>query len=39
MEDGIHTKPLDITLCPLPPQDQEMSDQELIDMLARNFED
>ena len=39
MEDGIHTKPLDITLCPLPPQDQEVSDQELIDMLARNFED
>ena len=39
MEDGIHTKPLDITLCPLPPQDQEVRDQELIDMLARNFED
>ena len=37
LDDGIHTAPLDITLCPIPPQ--EVSDQELIDLLANNFED
>lgn len=38
MDDGIHTEPLDITLCPLPVAEREVSDQELIDMLASNFE-
>ena len=37
LEDGIHTEPLDITLCPLPSQEQ--SDKDLIDLLASNFED
>ena len=39
LKDGIHTVPLDITLCPLPQEEREVSDQELIDMLASNFED
>ena len=39
LNDGIHTVPLDITLCPLPQEEREVSDQELIDMLASNFED
>ena len=39
LEDGIHTEPLDITLCPLSSQEREVSDQDLIDMLASNFED
>ncbi|MCG7866661.1 MAG: hypothetical protein JAY74_09850, partial [Candidatus Thiodiazotropha taylori] len=30
LDDGIHTDPLDITLCPLPPHEQEVGDQELI---------
>ena len=39
LNDGIHTVPLDITLCPLPSQEWEVDDQEVIDMLASNFED
>ncbi|MES9994350.1 MAG: hypothetical protein ABW098_20565, partial [Candidatus Thiodiazotropha sp.] len=39
LDDGIHTVPLDITLCPISPQDRVISDQDLIDMLASNFED
>ena len=39
LDDGIHTDPLDITLCPLPSQEQDVDDQELIDMLASNFGD
>jgi hypothetical protein len=44
LNDGIHTDPLDITLCPVRRQQEEdedniVSDQELIDMLANNFED
>ena len=39
LKDGMHTVPLDITLCPLPQEEREVSDQELIDMLASNFED
>ena len=37
MDDGIHTEPLDITLCPVPPK--EIDDQVIIDMLSTNFED
>ena len=37
MDDGIHTEPLDITLCPVPPKD--IDDQVIIDMLSTNFED
>ena len=39
LDDGIHTDPLDITLCPLPSQEQDVDDQELIHMLASNFEE
>ena len=39
LNDGIHTKPLDITLCPLKPSEREVNDQELIDLLASNFDD
>ena len=39
LPDGIHTEPLDVTLCPLPLEEREVSDQNLIDMLASNFED
>ena len=38
LDDGIHTVPLDLTLCPLPPEDRNVNDQDLIDMLASNFE-
>ena len=37
LDDGIHTMPLDITLCPL--LLEETTDQVLINMLASNFED
>ena len=36
LSDGIHTEPLDITLCPV--QSTEVDDQELINMFASNFE-
>ena len=39
LDDEIHTEPLDITLCPIPPHEQKVDDQELIHMLASNFED
>ena len=39
LSDGIHTEPLDVTLCLLPLEEREVSDQDLIDMLASNFED
>ena len=39
LDNGIHTIPLDITLCPLQPQERDVSDQELIHLLASNFED
>ena len=39
LDDGIHTDPLDITLCPLPSQEQDVDDQELIHMLASNIEE
>ena len=39
LDDGIHTDPLEITLCPLPSHEQDVDDQELIHMLASNFED
>ena len=39
LDDGIHTVPLDLTLCPWPSRDQDVDDQELIDLLASNFED
>lgn len=35
LHDGIHMVPLDITLCPVPPQEQEVSDEELVN----NFKD
>jgi len=38
LDDGIHTVLLDLTLCPLPPQERAVDDQKLIDMLASNFE-
>jgi len=39
LHDGIHTAPLDITLCPLPSHARDIQDQELIDMLVNTFED
>ena len=39
LPDGIHTEPLDVTLCPLPLEEREVSDQDLVEMLASNFED
>ena len=39
LNDGVHTVPLDLTLCPVPRQDPEVSDVELIRMLATNFEE
>ena len=38
LEDGIHTQPLDITLCPLPKTDTEVKDQELVDILVELLE-
>ena len=35
---GIHTLPLDITLCTLPQEEWKVSNQELIDMLASDFQ-
>lgn len=34
LDDGVHTVPLDITLCPLPPEEREIHDQDLIDVLV-----
>ncbi|XP_053391895.1 uncharacterized protein LOC128554634 [Mercenaria mercenaria] len=43
MNDGIHTVPLDLTLCPVPKQDtfkeQEVNDQELVNILVHLLED
>ena len=43
LDDGIHTIPLDITLCPIQRKEEEeekkIDDQQLIDMLTTNFED
>ena len=39
LDDGIHTVPLDITLCPVPPKEQDVDDRELIELLASNFDD
>ena len=38
LEDGIHTQPLDITLCPFPKTDTEVKDQELVDILVELLE-
>ena len=38
LEDGIHTQPLDITLCPFSKTDTEVKDQELADILVELLE-
>ncbi|WAR05869.1 hypothetical protein MAR_021238 [Mya arenaria] len=40
LDDGIHTVPLDINLCPIKSQEEEVvGGRELSEMLATNFED